>query len=496
MIISNVPPIRIRCLNRENPKMSGQYVLYWMIANRRPNHNFALQRAADWSRELNKPLLILEALRTGYRWASDRIHRFIIEGMEENAKAFFNQPATYYPYLEQNENDGKGLLGALADKACVVVSDDFPCFFIPNMTCAAADQSKVRFEVVDSNGILPMRSTDRIFSRAYDFRRYIQKNLRDHLPDQPLENPLEGPKLPNLEAVPKEIARRWPAVRFDGFSIGEFLSKLPIDHSVPPVDYHGGATGGQKSLKRFYEHGLAQYNESRNQPEQQVTSGISPYLHFGHISTHEIFGAVTRKEDWTPNDLAEKAKGSSSGWWGMSEPAESFLDELITWREVGFNFCSLREDYNKFESLPQWAIDTLEQHASDPRDYTYDLETFENAQTHDDLWNAAQRQLVAEGRIHNYLRMLWGKKILHWTQSPRDALDIMIELNNKYALDGRNPNSYSGIFWVLGRYDRAWGPEREIFGKIRYMSSDNTRRKIKVKNYIEKYSNHQKQLFD
>jgi len=182
------------------------------------------------------------------------------------------------------------------------------------------------------------------------------------------------------------------------------------------------------------------------------------------------------------------ANGSSSGWWGANAEVESFLDELITWRELGFNMCWQRDDYDQYESLPDWAHRTLSEHARDPRPHVYSMEPFEAAKTHDDLWNAVQRQLAREGRIHNYLRMLWGKKILEWSASPRDALEIMIELNNKYALDGRNPNSYSGILWVPGRYDRAWGPERPIFGKIRYMSSENTARKVRVKQYIQHYS--------
>ena len=150
--------------------------------------------------------------------------------------------------------------------------------------------------------------------------------------------------------------------------------------------------------------------------------------------------------------------------------------------------CSHRNDYDRYSSLPEWAQKTLEAHLRDQRDFQYALSEFESSATHDALWNAAQTELVREGRIHNYLRMLWGKKILQWTESPRDALSIMIELNNKYALDGRNPNSYSGIFWILGRYDRAWGPERPVFGKIRYMSSKNTARKYKVADYITEYT--------
>lgn len=171
----------------------------------------------------------------------------------------------------------------------------------------------------------------------------------------------------------------------------------------------------------------------------------------------------------------------------MGPGAEAFLDQLVTWRELGFNMCMLGTGWDRYESLPGWALKTLEAHGNDSRPSLYKLEDFEAAETHDVLWNAAQRQLISEGRIQNYLRMLWGKKILEWSPSPRTALEVMVELNNKYALDGRDPNSYSGIFWVLGRYDRAWGPERPIFGKIRYMSSESTARKFHLKKYISKY---------
>ena len=178
----------------------------------------------------------------------------------------------------------------------------------------------------------------------------------------------------------------------------------------------------------------------------------------------------------------------------MPASIESFLDEVVTWREVGYGFCFHRSDYAELESLPDWAQKTLAEHEGDKRPVTYELEQFENAETHDEIWNAAQRELRERGRIHNYLRMLWGKKILHWTRSPREALDVMIELNNKYAIDGRNPNSYSGIFWVLGRFDRAWGPERQIFGKVRYMTSDSTRKKLKLKKYLERWGDGQRAL--
>jgi len=172
----------------------------------------------------------------------------------------------------------------------------------------------------------------------------------------------------------------------------------------------------------------------------------------------------------------------------MSAASEGFMDELVTWREVCLNTCENRpRDYGRYESLPDFAKKTLAEHADDPRPHVYTLEQFENAETHDPLWNAAQNQLRREGIIHNYLRMLWGKKILHWTRSPREALEVMVHLNNRWALDGRDPNSWAGIMWVLGRFDRAWGPERPVFGKVRYMTSDNTARKYNVKAYVARY---------
>jgi deoxyribodipyrimidine photo-lyase len=200
-----------------------------------------------------------------------------------------------------------------------------------------------------------------------------------------------------------------------------------------------------------------------------------------------VFAAIAEHEGWAPDRLAPRATGSRSGWWGMSAAAESFLDECVTWRELGFNFTAARRDYDRYESLPDWARAALARHANDLRPHVYTPAELETAATHDPLWNAAQRQLLLTGRIHNYLRMLWGKKILEWSPTPAAALSTMIDLNNKFALDGRDPNSYTGIFWVLGRYDRPWGPERPIFGTVRYMSSENTARKFSVKGYLARY---------
>jgi len=460
-----------------------------MIAQRRTNWNFAFQRAVEWAVTLRKPLLVLEALRCDYPWASDRLHRFFLDGMLDNANRLKGSGVFYYPYVEPERGAGKGLLAALAHTASVIVTDDFPCTFLPRMVAAAADQVQTRFEQVDSNGLLPLSAADAVFTTAYSFRRFLQRRLPECLERFPLADPLARAKLPPLRQPPAAVLKRWPPVSENELQEpAALLARLPIDHAVPPAPTRGGALAGHKAAHVFLKRRLPEYADSRNEPQLDVASGLSPYLHFGHVSVHQVFLDLAELESWSPKSLGGKVDGKRAGWWGMNPSAEAFLDELVTWRELGYNMTSRREDYDRFESLPDWAKQTLRKHARDRRVHTYSLADFESARTHDPLWNAAQRQLLREGRIHNYLRMLWGKKILEWTPTPEDALAVMIELNNKYALDGRNPNSYSGIFWVLGRYDRPWGPERPVFGTVRYMTSESTARKYKVKDYIAKYS--------
>jgi deoxyribodipyrimidine photo-lyase len=487
--LQKVPTIRIRDCNGAEVRSSGKYVLYWMIANRRVTYNFALDRAIEHCRELKRPLVVFEALRCGYEWASDRMHRFVIDGMADNAAACKKVGVTYFPYVELKAGDGHGLLEALTRDACAVVTDEFPCFFLPRMVSAAAKKLKVRLEAVDACGMLPLRATHRIFATAHSFRRFLQKTLPQYLGETPEAAPLKKAGAIGGATISREILRKWPVAEAMLLSAAkDSLAEFPIDHKVAPSFIRGGELAARKQMRHFFEVGFPHYGDERNEPERDVQSGMSPYLHFGFISVHEIFTALVRREKWTTAKLAVRAHGSRAGWWNMSANAEGFLDEIITWREVGYNFSSHSDKYDDYDSLPDFAKKTLREHARDERQHLYSLEELEAAQTYDALWNAAQMQLVREGRIHNYLRMLWGKKILEWSRTPKDALKALIHLNNKYGLDGRDPNSYSGIFWCLGRYDRAWGPERPIFGKIRYMSSENTARKVRVKNYVKKYA--------
>lgn len=490
-----MPAERVRLLDPRPPHPRGRYVLYWMVASRRLEHNHALDRALELCRELDRPLLIFEPLRSGYRWASARHHAFVLAGMADQAQALAGTGIGYLPYVEPQPGAAKGLLGALCAEAAALVSDDYPCFFLPHLAAAGARAAQCRFELVDSNGLLPLSASEREFPSAHTFRRFLHKTLAPHLARLPAAEPLAGPPPPALAALPRGLERRWPSAfaplaggaEANREAIAAALRSLPIDQGVAPFEgLPGGSAAAAKRLRQFLSAGLPRYEE-RNQPDQDVGSGLSPYLHFGQISAAGILRAVAKEQRWTPAQLTRPPSGSREGWWGLPSPVEGFLDELITWRELGFNACRTNPAYDRFESLPAFARATLAKHARDPRPVRYTHAELEHARTHDALWNAAQTQLVREGRMHNYLRMLWGKKVLEWSARPEDAFESLVELNNKYALDGRDPNSYTGITWVFGRYDRAWGPERPIFGTVRYMSSDNTARKLSVKGYLARY---------
>ena len=481
--------LRVRQLNQAKPREGGGYILYWMVSARRTTFNFTLDRAIFWAQRLARPLVVFEPIRVNYPWASDRLHAFVIQGMAAKRLIFSNIPVFYYPYVEPSRDAGKGLLMALAADACLVVSDDYPCFFLPSMQATAAGRLPVPLELVDSNGILPLSSADHAFTAAFHFRRHVQRTLVQYLDKTPQANPLNGLDLPSPKRLLDAVKKRWPPAS-DEFLSGDLtgLESLPIDHSVPVSPIRGGESAAGLALSKFLKNGLDNYHRAHNEPESEGTSRLSPYLHFGHIAAHEIFHAVMKQENWSVFKLGGKPNGAREGWWGVSEGAEAFLDQLITWRELAFNQCVFRpDDYDRYESLPAWALETLAKHERDPRPHIYSRAQLEAGQTHDPLWNAAMGQLRSEGWFHNYMRMLWGKKILEWSRTPREALGHMIAIMDRWSLDGRDPNAYAGYFWTLGRYDRPW-PERPIYGTVRSMSSDNTARKFPVKRYIAQYA--------
>ena len=493
--------IDVRRIDGNNKPLNknGTHVVYWMTSSRRARWNHALDHAIELANEYDVSLIVVECLALGHRWANDRIHTFVLQGMIDNRKLFETSPVTYVPYVETKKAQAGGLLRSFSENAVAVIIDDYPTYMPRDVAQRAKNVANCSVRCIDSNGIVPMRAPERSFSTAHSFRRYIHKNVLNFIANPPAPEPLK-----NLNAVPdgSEIVKQcfervdvpltplefiW---RVSEASIEgrEALEVLDIDHEVPPVDgKRGGSLTARTELKKFIEQRLATYHLDRNHPERHGGSGLSPWLHYGHISSFEIVTEVLNSEKWNPMLITPPHNGRRAGWWGLSEGAEAFLDQVITWRELGFVYCHEHPNHISYETLPEWAKKTLEEHSNDERPYLYTFEQLENGETHDELWNAAQMQLRKEGIIHNYLRMLWGKKVLEWCPDPETACDWLIQLNDRWALDGRDPNSYTGIFWIFGRFDRGWF-ERAVFGKVRYMTSASTQRKFKTEDYIRKYA--------
>lgn len=487
--MKNINSKRVFHRNSQSLNEDGDYVLYWMQTNRRLNYNFALEYAVAWANKLNKPLVIYEALNADYRWNSARTHAFILEGMQERHAHLLQQGFHTISFVETFSNEGKGLMYKLSEPACVVISDEHPVFMARSINERVSNKFKQKFITVDANGLIPMACSAKDPYSAYLFRKTMQHTFAEAFQNPPLENPLLDLAIKKSDTSERILNQLGidDARLEQSWSTDTILNKIKFEHNVTALSAGGTRQQALHHLEQFIQRRIRKYDTDRNHPDTPAASGLSPWLHFGTISTHEIIQAVIdTQNDWSVK-LLQPNGGKNRGFFQMSEYAESFLDELVTWREVGFHFAHHRADYDQFDSLPDWALKTMDEHRHDPRPHLYTLEQLANAQTHDELWNAAQRQLVEEGVIHNYLRMLWGKKVIEWSPDYETALNNLIELNNIYAIDGRDPNSYSGIFWCFGRFDRAW-TERPIFGKLRYMASANTQKKIKLKGYLKRWS--------
>ena len=492
-------PGRIRHLNDAPINPDGEFVLYWMTAQRRTRWNPSLEHAAQLAEELNKPLIVVEPFSIDHKYASDRLVTFVAQGMLDNLEAFEGSSVRYIPWIETHRERGTGLLRRITSRAGVVIMDDFPTGHPRYVMERAAEIVTVRLIAVDGCGVIPLNWTDKAPPLAHTFRRTVQRRVIEAIQTAPMEDPLSN-RSSTLWMSDIEFNRLMEDLRFEmtplewlwrvaegGMTAKQALQPLPIDHQVPPVlGSRGGSFEAKRLLDAFINQRLANYLEGRNNPSNPMTSRLSPWLHFGHISSLEVVHRVLQDASWDPSMTEEKVTGSRTGWWGVPESHEAFLDQIITWRDLGFHFAHHRPDHATFSSIPDWAQTTLTEHADDPRPL-YTFQELEEGNTHDEIWNAAQMELRETGIIHNYLRMLWGKRILEWAPDPLTASDWMVRLNDRWALDGRDPNSYTGIFWVLGRHDRAWGPERPVFGKVRFMSSVNTARKLDLKRYLAQF---------
>jgi len=452
---------RVRQLNRAPGPKPAQYVLYWTQMDRRAEANFGLNFAAALANEQNLPLLVYEGLTFAYPQANDRIHTFMLQAVPGTARDMRKLGAGYCFYLRRNRPDPNDVLYRLAGQAAAVITDDYPTSIAARHNRSVPGKIGVPFYAVDSSCIVPMSCHDKQAYGAYTIRPRIHKLLPEYLKPAP----------------EVKLKRRWPASAADGIAswhtevtprnIVRLVASCDIDHRVSPsISFDGGRRQAEKHLAHFLARNLRRYARDRNEPSRHATSNLSPYLHFGHISALEA--ALAAKEHARRYDLI----------------ADEFLEELIVRRELAFNFARFAGNLESFADLPAWCKLNLQKHAGDARDPVYGLPQFEAAETHDPLWNATQKELLIRGKIHGYYRMYWGKKIIEWSPTFEDALHIMIHLHDRYALDGRDPNTYSNILWCFGLHDRPW-PERPIFGKFRWMSFDGMKRKTDVQAYID-----------
>ena len=425
--------------------------------NRRTSANHALAYAAELANARGLPLLFYEGLTCSYPFANDRLHTFLIEGVPDTERELRKLGIGYVFYLRRKATDPDDVLYQLASVAAAIVTDDYPTFIARTHNARVPAKLDIPYFVVDSSCVVPMSRLEKREYAAYTIRPKIAKMLPQYLVDPPkiklrrkFDLPIQDYHTPVTTAA-----------------IPGLVATCQIDHSVPPsLSFHGGSSQAGKHLNHFLDDNLRRYATNRNEPSEHATSDLSPYLHFGHISSLAI--ALAAKKHAEEHKLF----------------ADEYLEELIARRELAFNFARFTEDLTTIDNLPEWARNTLHKHAPDQRDPAYTREQLEQAQTYDDLWNATQKELLLRGKIHGYYRMYWGKKIVEWSPTPQLAVDAMIYMHDRYALDGRDPNTYTNILWCLGLHDRPFG-ERPIFGQVRYMSREGMRRKTDVNAFIQ-----------
>lgn len=447
---------RVRQLNRAAFRADARYILYWAQINRRVSANHGLAYAAELANERGLPLLFYEGLTCEYPHVNDRFHAFLLEGVPDTQKALAKLGIGYVFYLGRKRTDPDDILYRLAEHAAAVVTDDYPASIARIQNVRVPARVGVPYFVVDSSCIVPMHRFEKREYAAYTIRPKMKKLLPQYL--------VAPPKLKVRRAFDLPVPDFHTQVT--GSNVADLVASCDIDHSVQPsLSFRGGSWQAHRHLRRFLRTGLSRYANCRNEPSEHATSGLSPYLHFGHISSLAIALSVT--------EYAREHKLM----------AGDFLEELILRRELAFNFARSSEDLTCIANLPEWARNTLAQHAGDKRDPQYTRDRLERAETYDDLWNATQKELLLRGKIHGYYRMYWGKKIVEWTASPQEAVDTMVYMHDRYALDGRDPNTYTNILWCLGLHDRPFS-QRPIFGQVRYMSRDGMRRKTDVDAYV------------
>lgn len=443
-------PERILLLNDLPRRSDGRYVLYWMQASQREAYNYALEYAIDRANELGLPLLVVFGIVDDYPEANERHYAFMLEGLRETAAALAERNIAFRLYYGAPDTVAINA----AQSAALVVTDRGYLRHQRAWRQSVAEHAGCTVVQVESDSVVPVETaSDKEEYAARTLRPKIERHLKAYL------LPLERRHLITTAFTEQ------PEAGLDLFDT-TLLSRLKIDRSVRPTHtLIGGPAQARAKLKRFIKDRIDHYADERNDPANTFQSGLSPYLHFGQISPVQIMlnvmQASTRREN-----------------------LEQFLDELIVRRELAFNFVHYNPQYDSYTALPNWALKTLELHQADVREHTYTRGELEAAATHDPYWNAAMKEMLDTGTMKGYMRMYWGKKILEWSHTPEEAYYTTLALNNKYFLDGRDPNSFCNVAWIYGKHDRPWA-ERPIFGTVRYMNAAGLKRKFEIEKYVE-----------
>lgn len=448
-LLKSDPRVTVR---RDDPVTTeGCCVVYWMQRAQRGFDNPALELAIDAANELKKPVVVFFGLHPGYPNANLRHYTFLVEGLAETARRVEARGAMFFfrPYPDHD------LIRFCNEvRACLVIGDENPMRQPEAWRQSAARKLQIPFWTVDADVIVPTKFFPKEEFAARTLRPKIQKLLPSFL--EPLNNTKARFKWAGVD-MPASVPIEPEMV----------LASLPLDRSVGPVSaFKGGSIAGQKMLQQFVQGKLSAYDTARNLPDKPGTSSMSAYLHFGQLGPHTIALVV---------------QGANA----PREARDAYLEEMIVRRELAINFVARNPLYDRLEGCPDWARKTLRERMGDAREHLYSEAQFESAETHDPLWNAAQLEMVVTGRMHGYLRMYWAKKILEWTRTPEEAFEIAVRLNDRYELDGRDPNGYTGIAWAIGgKHDRPWVPARPVYGMVRYMNFNGCARKFDVKAYI------------
>lgn len=441
---------RIKMLNNKNIT-DNPYVVYWMQSSQRTEYNHALEYSIIQANRLDKPLIVYFGLTDGFPEANERHYYFMLEGLKE-VKAELEKRNIKMLIRRISPENGALEISSLAalmvvDRGYLRVERSWREILAKGSNCSVIQ--------VETNVIVPIEeaSPKEEYSAA-TLRSKISKKLETYI------LPLSERKC-NVGSINIDL----PFEDYDIEDIDKAISSLKIDKTVKKISYYKGGTKNAKFLlEDFILNKLPHYTELKNHPGESYTSDLSSYLHFGQISPLYIY-----------NELIEV----------NIEGKKDFLEELIIRRELSMNFVFYNDKYDSYDCLPSWAKSTLEKHLLDDREFIYSIEQLESAKTHDLYWNTAQKEMIITGKMHGYMRMYWGKKILEWSKTPKEAFDTAIYLNNKYLLDGRDPNAFTGVAWCFGKHDRPWR-ERDVFGTVRYMNDKGLKRKFHMEKYTEK----------